>query len=485
MAAAQPIVLVPLCLRAWGADEYGRWLVLTALVSYLSMLDLGGQSYIGNLLALNHANGKRDSFRQILSEGVSLFILIAAAGLVLLLGLLFGLMNPRVTGMGSALANSERLIILFLGSGFLLSVPTGVYLSVYRARGLFVRGTMLGNVFRLAHLVLSVGMLTTSTSPLVYAFVLLVANVTSTLVIVRDSRRTIAGCGEIRLSLAAAKRGQQYLRGALQFWLLALANGLNQQGVLLVLGIFASPAIVAVYATHRTAAGLVGYVGALLQAPLWPEFSKLSAQGRREDLRHVALSAIKVVMLVSGLAAVAMWVVLPSIYPLWTNKQLQLKPALFAVFLLQGVLAAGWFTSAWSLFATNEHRMPARWSLANAVVTIALTLVLGPKYGVMGVALATLIGDVLCGLAVYPRLAARILGLSAWSVYQAMMLVVLLLLPLLMAVIIARHWLTGWLFVASFLVVGAAGCMLAVPRGIAAQAWLNGLLRRSHEGASR
>ncbi|MDO9584948.1 MAG: hypothetical protein Q7I93_00510, partial [Syntrophales bacterium] len=142
IAAAQPILLVPLFLRAWGADEYGRWLVLTALVSYFSLLDFGGQNYIGNLLAIDHARGKKEEFREKLSEGVSLFIFIALAVLILLVIVLFGLMNSSLPVLGNLLSTKECWIILFLGSNFLISIPGGVYVTAYRSSGLFVRGTM-------------------------------------------------------------------------------------------------------------------------------------------------------------------------------------------------------------------------------------------------------------------------------------------------------------------------------------------------------
>ena len=489
IAAAQPILLVPLFLRAWGAEEYGRWLVLTALVSYLSMLDLGGQNYIGNLLTIDYGQGKMESFRERLSEGVSLFTFIALAALIFLVILLFGLMNSSLPVLGNAFSNEERWIILFLGSAFLLSIPSGVYVTAYRASRLFVRGTMLGNVLRIAYFAFSAVLLYITVSPFVYALVFLIVAVIGTMVIVWDSRREMVACRQIRIGLAEAKRGRKYLRGAIHFWLLALANGLNQQGVLLVLAIFASPAIVALYATHRTVAGLVGYVGSALQAPLWPELSFLWAQDRREELRKVVLLAIRFIMLISGLAALTMWVLLPFIYPFWTGKQLQLQPVLFAVFLLQGVLAAGWFTSGWSLLAANQHRVPARWSLANAVVTIALAVLLAPRCGVLGVALAALLGDVLCGLAVYPKLAGGMLGLSVLRVYQAMMLMVLLLTPLLAVVIVGGHFLQGWTFIAIFVIAVAIWCIPTLPLVLERKVWQqllsSQLLRRFHESASR
>ena len=98
----------------------------------------------------------KHGFRQILSDGVSLFCCIALVGLIGLVALLFGFMNARVPVLGSVLSNTERWTLLILGSSYLCSVPNGVYVTAYRASGLFVRGTMLGNTLRLAHLVIAV-----------------------------------------------------------------------------------------------------------------------------------------------------------------------------------------------------------------------------------------------------------------------------------------------------------------------------------------
>ena len=38
---ASRIVLVPLFLLAWGADIYGEWLLLSSMVAYLSLTEMG------------------------------------------------------------------------------------------------------------------------------------------------------------------------------------------------------------------------------------------------------------------------------------------------------------------------------------------------------------------------------------------------------------------------------------------------------------
>jgi hypothetical protein len=74
---ANVVLVVPLFLRTWAAEGHGRWLSLGALLSCLTLLDLGGQNFIGNILTDAYTRGEERKFRQYSSEGVSLFVFIA------------------------------------------------------------------------------------------------------------------------------------------------------------------------------------------------------------------------------------------------------------------------------------------------------------------------------------------------------------------------------------------------------------------------
>ena len=429
IAAGNAVLLVPLFLGAWGAHGYGRWISLTALLSCLTLLDFGGQSFIGNILADAYIRGDERKFRQYSSEGVSLFVFIALVGFVFVLGLL---MIPGLTlpGQDISLRMEDRLVILLLGANMLIAIPGGVYVTAYRATGLFARGTMVGNILRIGTFVFLASVLAAGFSPTVYAGAMLVTGVSVTLTVVKDIRKRVPSIHGINLGLSAARAGRVHLKGSLYFWVLSLATALNFQGVILVLGAYASSSIVSLYATHRAASGMVGYVGNIILSPLWPELTFLHAQERRKELADVTLLVVKTVVLFSGAVAISIWLFLPLIYPAWTGRQLEIQPSLLGLFLFQAVLLAGWSTAGWPLLASNQHRRIARWSLINAVLTVILAMMLAPRFGVIGVALATLSGDVLCGAAIYPAIAAKTLQVATMKVYGAMLRPLLVLLPM-------------------------------------------------------
>jgi hypothetical protein len=76
---ATRVLLPPLFLRAWGADVYGEWLVLSSFVAYLSLTDMGGQKYIVNRLTQVYAQQDFSLFRRVLHTGLAIFLLMPTA----------------------------------------------------------------------------------------------------------------------------------------------------------------------------------------------------------------------------------------------------------------------------------------------------------------------------------------------------------------------------------------------------------------------
>ena len=83
---ASKIVLVPLFLLAWGADIYGEWLLLSSMVAYLSLTEMGSHLYIVNRMTQAYAHRDNDQFRKILHTGLALFLIIPVAVFIIFVG---------------------------------------------------------------------------------------------------------------------------------------------------------------------------------------------------------------------------------------------------------------------------------------------------------------------------------------------------------------------------------------------------------------
>jgi O-antigen/teichoic acid export membrane protein len=446
ITALQTVALIPLFFRAWGVAQYGKWLVLTAFVSYLSLLDLGGQNYLVNLLTIHKAREQLSEFKQRFSQGVSFFLILGGTCFLFLLGLIVAARLFSVPLLGRRLEGWEAWVLALQSAIFLLfSVPGGVYATIYRATGLFVRAAMIGNIFRLLELFAAAVALWVAASPPVYTAVLLAMSLLTTAVVVWDSRRCIPEARELRLSWTAAKEGWKQLgTGSLQFWCISLARTINAQGLVLVAAATTHPAAVALYNTHRTLANIPAYLGGVVQAPVLPELSSLWAQGRWENLQRAAVLSLRAVTWLTGIGALIIWVTGPVLYPWWTGRRLTIDSVLLAIMLIQAVLSAGWTTASWPLLAANRQRSVALCSAGNALLTLVLAVWLARTGGVKGVALGNLVGDVVFGFLAFPLLLARFLRLGGARIYAAMGIAIVALFPLaslcILWGVVAIHW---------------------------------------------
>lgn len=460
VSTVEPVLLVPLFLRAWGPEGYGRYLFLVAIVSYLALLEFGAQSYIGNLLAIERARGNMALFREALSEAVSLWMLVALAGALAVTLVLSGALTP--VGLPIPLSSGEGWVVAFLAGHALVGVPMGIYGTQYQACGLYTRGLMIGNTTLLAGLAVGAGALYAGLPPAYYAGLIFATRVALTIVLLLDSRRCIPECRNLTLNLRNAWKARRHVPGAFHFWLLSLAQTVKVQGPILIVGAAGGPSLVSLYATHRALANVAGYGAVLLQGPLWPELSALWGRQRLGELRRMSLVATKINILVTGAIALLLWLLVPMLYPLWTGKELALQPAFFALLLIQGVLAAGWSTSSWCLQAANRHQTVAFWAVVNAIVTIVAAGLLVGGYGVVGIGLATLFADLVFGLMIFPRLASVMLTVRPAAVYWEMARAVA---PILVFFAIARVVVRDVATWPAALVVSALFVMFAYPIG--------------------
>lgn len=456
----QAIGLVPLFIRDWGSEGYSEWVALTALVSYLALLDLGGQSYIANALAIHNARNDEASFRTILSDGVSLFLTLGVSVQMAVVGILALFMRWNVIGIGRPFTFTEATVLGVLSANLLLvSVPAGVYGTVYRATGHFSRGAIVGSVVRLSGLAISACLLYRRVGATGFALSLFATNLAAAIATVLDTRRIIPECRQIEISFRAAVQARKHLKGSIHFWAISLAQALSQQAVILILATTSFKAAAAVYATHRMIANIPGSLRVLVQGPMLPELSYCWAHGQVTEIWNITRKSMRTLVVLTGASGAALWLLSPILYPLWTGRQFIMDPMLLALLIVQGVLLSGWQTCTWGLLAANKHSAIAGFSTANALLGIGLALFAARSHGPVGAAVGLLVADIALGVCLFPFLASSFLGVPARRVYYEMGKAFLPIVPLMiLAVLLFQAQMSQAL---KALLIGAASIMLS------------------------
>jgi O-antigen/teichoic acid export membrane protein len=130
---------------------------------------------------------------------------------------------------------------------------------------------------------------------LYYSLYIFSTGIIGTIVMYLDSKSFLPLLTTVHINLHNAKNGIKYLQGSFYFWLIALSNSLNIQGVILVLSLFVEPGMIVLYSTHKMIGNFTSYIGNVFQAPLWPEFTKLYETNKKE-LNKLIFNSINIIM---------------------------------------------------------------------------------------------------------------------------------------------------------------------------------------------
>jgi O-antigen/teichoic acid export membrane protein len=400
----QALLVVPLLLGGWGASTYAVWLSCQACVNLLLTFDNGFQNYAGNEVSKRiHADLglARKTLGSALRFGVLLGLVEIVVALVLVrFEWLDGLLGDSASA--SAAVSADVVVLLSLVGFTLVGSSTGIFARVYLAQGEFVRGAWWGLFQRLA-IPCVVVFVAWFGGPLVLAALLMsVLNVGVGIAFLRDGRKVLPALLPF-LGRGSFRAGATVFLHSLPFVLGGLIGQLQVHGLTLAVASTLGVAAVAAFATIRTLANTLTQAAATLFAPAVPELVRLDVQRETTKLRDGLFSLNAVVNLPAALACPALILLGKPLYETWTRGQILFdRHVLYAIaasvlWRVAGLPIAGHMT------AMNETRWIIISTSAQTAVLFGLAWLLSGAYGLYGVALAMLAGEVV-GAVVLPNL---------------------------------------------------------------------------------
>ena len=403
------VALVPVFLQLWGNQLYGEWLTLSAAGTYLSMLDFGMNSYLVNRLTQSNARGVRHQYTEILHSGLLLSLVMSTVAVML--GILVVAFSPLERWFRLAAMNHSTavLVTIFLGAQVAYAIPCGVLAGVYRSVNEYPRGQMVVNTRVCVGLLLTALIVASGQGPVVVATAQLMTLVVTSVYIWWDLRRRHP---ELQLGLGQAsfRLAISFIPPSSAFLISQLAMALTAQGSIVLIGTLFGPSMVVVFVTLRTLTNLSRQGIAALQHAVWPEFTTLDAQERRESLRNLHLLTAKLVILFAVCAAVFLHFMGESIVIIWTGKRVAYQAQLMTAFLLLGFSQAQWSTSSIFLVACNQLKGVVACVISSSAAGLGLGYMLAQRFGMPGFIYGLLIPDLLvCGWFI-PWVACQMMG---------------------------------------------------------------------------
>lgn len=383
---AEQLLLVPILLGAWSVGLYGEWLLLAAIPTYFLLSDLGFVTSGSNELARRSELGDEASIRSFFADYVTSAMRWSAAVFAVIV--VAAWLVPFHTWIGiRKLSETETSIVFTLLIADALVGMNGLaLLAGLRARLLLHVGLLLraGTSLSILALVM-IGVTWFDAGPIGAAAIQLTMRLLEFAVHLVILRRI-----GLPVPFPAWHRNREPMRPliltGLEYMLFPLGEAILLQGTTLMLGVLATPVVVAAFATHRTLSRLTTQVVNLAVNPVRAEAGLMQGEANRKELAKVVTSASRLTLwmalvLVSLLLALGSW-----IFAVWTHGRVSYDLGLFAVLSLATVIEGLWRVPSSVRLGTNRHRPLAIAFLGASLLGLTCAIAMTGSVGIVGMA---------------------------------------------------------------------------------------------------
>jgi O-antigen/teichoic acid export membrane protein len=393
----QHIALVPIFLAQWGADYYGEWLVISAIPSLLSMSDIGITTASVNKFILRYSDGEvRLATRAIVSAFIFLGLLLAA--ILVIEAIIFCFFSSVLLETNFVSARQQSLTIICLTIVVLCNLISSLTESVFRVRLKSHLSLHINSAYHASNIIVTAFVLWFGGGILTLAFCLMFASILFATMKnfyafrILEPNLPWQQCGDFKADfLPSMSKGFYYS-------LVPLFQGFYRQGLLLVIRGSIGPGAVATFATMRTLLNAVTQLLGLVNQGFFPELQLAFAEKNNQR----AKSIYRVALLLGGggglLGVLILGFAGDTIYSLWTKNQIEMPMEVWWILVVAAICNCFWWTSGMVFRAIDNPRPFSIAGLSLAITSIIASLLLTPRVGLQGPAIAVLVFEASMGI---------------------------------------------------------------------------------------
>ncbi|MHB1340735.1 MAG: oligosaccharide flippase family protein [Coriobacteriia bacterium] len=406
------LVATPFIVRSLGADAYGVLSIVAVTIGFLGMLDLGIGGAALRAIAQASERGDSDRIGRVLGTVTLFYIVVGLAGAAFLVASTPWLISSVLDVPLSLRAEAETAFYV-ASFGFLVSLVLGAFSAVPKALQRFDITTKMSIVLG-----------TFSTALVVCALLLglglrgviaaqVAMNVTAGVAYYFAARRLVPGLH------VAPSLDRALLRELIAFGGYFLVANLGVQLLyqvdkLLVGGLVSVAAVTFYVVPGNITQKLQQLMGAAAQV-IFPVSSALAAKDDRETIGRLYSDATRLIFLLGASISVALIVFARPFLQYWMGGDFAAQSSTVMVLLGLTYLLLGLTGPAWgTALGVGSARTNAIFATGMGVVDVALFLVLTPRFGIIGSAVAYLIVAAVGMPALAWYVERRLVGLSGF-----------------------------------------------------------------------
>lgn len=386
LTIAIQLLSLPIYLSVWTVEQYGVWVIISAIPVYFSLTDTGISSVAMNKMTMLVARNNLDQANVVFQTAL-VFISVLILITIILVALL-------AYGANVFFAFDQYLVLIALVAATLINIYSGLIDGLFRSTNRYALGTNLLTLARLIEWVSSLIALVIFRTPVACATGYLLGRLFSFTLLFVITRIYVKDYSW-GYSLFSKSEFLDLFSSSKKYVLLPISFALTLQGTTLVVGTLLGPAAVAIFTSYRTISRFITQLIGAIGHSLWPQFTQLYA---REEInllvekisvwsRRCAVVSIVISAFTLLFASEILWY--------WTHGRVPLD-----YLLLGSLLFASMVSAATNIFyilsiATNNFRKLPLLYMSAAFVSLAIVAAGAKISGLVGVAFASIFVEII------------------------------------------------------------------------------------------
>jgi membrane protein EpsK len=402
-------VLTPFVLSRLEADGYALWVLMSAVASYGSLLELGIGGAVVKYVAEHIARGERDAAMKVISSSFLVYLGLGIATCAVSVAIAPAL--SHLLGLPAEEQSTAAWLVIVTGLYVAVSIAFTPWTSLLRglqrhdlANGVQVVGSLLLAAATVAALLLDWGVLGMVAMNVP---VNMVMGVASAWLCKRAAPDLILAWR--RTDLATLRRITSF---SSSLFVIDVATCLRSKSDAFVIALFRPVSAVTPYALAKKLAELNELVVMQFLKVVMPLASELDAADRIRKLRALHIVGSRIALAVAVPIAVVLIILGGPVLSIWVGPEYAGYERLVDVLAIASVLATSQAPAARILQGIARHRIVATTSIAAGVANLALAVLFLPRFGLMGAAVASLIPTAVTAFAVILPFANRTLHVT-------------------------------------------------------------------------
>jgi O-antigen/teichoic acid export membrane protein len=406
--AALGLVLLPFNIAHLGQDAYGLWMVAASITAYFSILDLGYGGALVKFVAQYRARRDADAINDILS---TLFVVFTAGAVVAwLAAAAIGFRLEALFNLDPARAATGRTVLLIIAANVACGFAFSVFGAVINGFQRYDLNNLVGAASSVVVAAVNLAILAAGGS-----LVTLVAATTGvrflSYFVYRHNAYRVFPALSVRPSRFRLSRLKEVTGFSVYVLMLDWAAKVNYSVDALVIGATLGTAAVAVWTVPQRLIEAIQRMTNQLNDVLFPAVVDSDAADRLDRLRLILVQATRLSLAAVLPAACVLAILAGPLVTGWVGPGF--SGAVPVAVLLAGAVAArvGTASAMTVLKGAGLHRVLAWTNFGTAAANLALSLLLVRRFGLVGVAVGTLLPVAAASLFVVFPLGCRRVGI--------------------------------------------------------------------------